>query len=77
LIVAGRNLPIAAVAGELQTISLDQAEATIGASQLPKSAGMLVRVLATDGAALKRAMHLAWSAMRLALKGSSPAERRK
>ncbi len=77
LVVAGRNLPIAAVAGALRAISRDQAEAAIGASQLPKSAGMLLRVLAADGAALKRAMHLAWSAVRLALKGSSPAARRK
>jgi len=77
LVVAGRTLPVAGIADELRTISLDYAEAAIGASQLPKSAGMLVRVLAADGAALKRAMHLAWSAVRFALKGSSPAERRK
>jgi hypothetical protein len=32
---------------------------------------------AAHGAALKRVMHLAWSAARLALKGSSSAERRK
>jgi hypothetical protein len=38
---------------------------------------MLVRVLAADGAALRQAMHLAWSATRLAFKGSAPAERRK
>jgi len=77
LVVAGRSLPIAGISGDLRTIGLEYAEAAIGASQLPKSAGLLVRVLATDGAALKRAMHLAWSAARLALKGSSPAERRK
>jgi len=77
LVVAGRSLPVAGIADELRTISLDYAEAAIGASQLPKSAGMLVRVLAADGAALKRAMHLAWSAVRVALKGSAPAERRK
>jgi len=77
LVVAGRSLPVAGIADELRTIRLDYAEAAIGASQLPKSAGMLVRVLAADGAALKRSMHLAWGAMRLALKGSSPAERRK
>jgi urease accessory protein len=77
LIVAGRSLPVAGIADELRMISLDYAEAAIGTSQLPKSAGMLVRVLAADGAALKRAMHLAWSAVRFALKGSRPAERRK
>jgi urease accessory protein len=71
------TLIVAGIADELRMISLDYAEAAIGASQLPKSAGMLVRVLAADGAALKRAMHLAWSAVRFALKGSRPAERRK
>jgi hypothetical protein len=33
------NLPIARIAGERRTISLDYAEAAIGASQLPKSRG--------------------------------------
>jgi hypothetical protein len=38
---------------------------------------MLVRVLAADGAALKLALHQAWCASRLALKGAVPQERRK
>lgn len=46
-------------------------------SVLPNSAGILVRVLAADGAALKLALHQAWCAARLALKGSVPVERRK
>jgi urease accessory protein len=62
---------------ELQKIRLDRSEAAIGSTQLPKSAGMLVRILAADGAALKRAMHMVWCAARFALKGSLPAERRK
>jgi urease accessory protein len=77
LVVVGRSLPVAGIAGELRTISLDYDEAATGVSQLPKSAGILVRVLAADGAALKRAMHLAWGAVRRAIKGSSPVERRK
>jgi hypothetical protein len=39
LVVAGRNLPIARIAGERRNISLDYPEAAKGASQLPKSRG--------------------------------------
>ncbi|MGB6347116.1 MAG: urease accessory protein UreD [Methyloceanibacter sp.] len=77
LVVAGLEVPFRAISDALRTVSLDCAEAAIGSSQLPKSAGMLVRVLAADGAALKRAMHMAWCAARLALQGSLPVERRK
>jgi len=51
--------------------------AVIGSSPLPNSAGLLVRALAADGAALKLALHEAWCAARLILKGSMPVERRK
>jgi urease accessory protein UreH len=44
---------------------------------LPKSAGLIVRVLAADGAALKRVMASAWSIARTVLKGAPPTERRK
>ena len=66
-----------AISDELQKIRLDHGEAAIGFTQLPKSAGMLVRILAVDGAVLKRAMHMVWCAARFALKGSLPMERRK
>ena len=62
---------------ELLKVRLAEGEAAIGVTELPKNAGMLVRVLAVDGAALKRAMQMVWSAARLALKGSRPMERRK
>ena len=65
------------VAAELHKIRLDRDTAVIGCSLLPNSAGVLVRVLAADGAALKLALHQAWCAARLALKGSVPQERRK
>jgi urease accessory protein len=65
------------ISDELQKIRLDHGEAAIGFTQLPKSAGMLVRILAVDGAVLKRAMHSVWCAARFALKGSLPMERRK
>lgn len=48
-----------------------------GASALPNRCGVLVRVLACDGAALRNALHAAWSAARLALLGVSAAARRK
>jgi urease accessory protein len=75
LILAGLDVPRASVAGELRKIDLHGT--AIGFSALPNSAGMLIRLLAADGAALKRGMHAAWGAARLALKGSPPAERRK
>jgi urease accessory protein len=77
MIIAGLDFASRAVLGELRKIRLDRDEAVIGVSQLPNSAGVLVRVLAADGAALKLALHQAWCAPRLALKGSIPVERRK
>ena len=77
LIIAGLDLASRDLAGELDKTRLDRGEAVIGFSQLPNSAGLLVRVLAADGAALKFALHQAWCAARLALKGSIPVERRK
>jgi len=77
LIVAGLDFPMSGVAAELHKIRLDRDVALIGCSLLPNSAGILVRVLAADGAALKLALHQAWCAARLALKGSVPQERRK
>lgn len=49
----------------------------MGFSALPNSAGMLIRLLAPDGAALQRGMRAIWGAVRLTLNGSAPAERRK
>lgn len=77
MIVAGLDCPMSGVAAELHKIRLERDVAAIGCSLLPNSAGMLVRVLAADGAALKLALHQAWCAARLALKGSVPVERRK
>jgi urease accessory protein len=77
MIVAGLDFPMSGVAAELHKIRLDRDVALIGCSLLPNSAGLLVRVLAADGAALKLALHQVWCAARLALKGSVPQERRK
>ena len=59
MIVAGLNISASAVAGELQKVRLDRDVAMIGGSQLPNSAGLLVRVLAADGAALHLAVRRA------------------
>lgn len=77
MIVAGLALPSPSLATALRGIGLDRNEAVIGVSELPSSAGLIVRVLAADGAALKRAMSFAWCAARLVLKGAKPVERRK
>ena len=48
-----------------------------GASALPNEAGVGVRLLAADGARLRRGLEAAWQAVRLALYGTPPAPRRK
>jgi urease accessory protein UreH len=77
LVVAGRDLASRDLEDALNGIKLERDVALIGFSLLPHSAGVLVRVLAADGAALKSALHQAWCATRLVLKGSHPVERRK
>jgi urease accessory protein len=77
MIIAGLDFASRAVADEVQKIKLDRDEAVIGSSQLPKSAGILVRVLTKDGSSLRRVLHMAWCAARFSLKGSLPAPRRK
>lgn len=76
LIVACLNLP-STIQHELMKIKIDRGEAAIGVTLLPKSAGLLVRILAADGASLKRVMHMVWCGVRFVLKGSIPVERRK
>jgi urease accessory protein len=77
MIVAGLAVAAPAVAESLRRVQPEREEAAIGVSELPKSAGLVVRVLAVDGAALKRAMYRAWCEARVALKGTPPVERRK
>jgi urease accessory protein len=61
----------------LQKIRFDYRDVAIGVSVLPKAAGLIVRILAADGDALRRAMHASWCATRHALKGAPPKARRK
>jgi urease accessory protein len=77
LVVASvASLPPSMLA-ELRKIRFDYRDAAVGASMLPKSAGLIIRILAADGEMLKRIMHAYWCAARLALKGTLPAARRK
>jgi urease accessory protein len=48
-----------------------------GASLLPNSSGAWVRILASDGAALRSAMLAVWAAAREAISGTRPQPRRK
>ena len=77
ILVATRNPLAAAVQTAGRGLDFDYGEAAIGVSALPNSAGLVFRVLAQDGVALKRAMYACWSSARLALRGSAPAMRRK
>jgi urease accessory protein len=77
LVIACLDRLPSTIQDQLLKIKIDQGEAAIGLTRLPKSAGMLVRILAVDGAALKRAMHMVWCGVRFGLKGSIPMERRK
>jgi len=75
MIAAGTCAIPECIAG-LDRIGADRGVA-IGVSRLPNSAGIIVRILASDGAALRREMHYVWSAFRRALKGGEPAPQRK
>jgi urease accessory protein len=57
--------------------SFDIGSALIGTSALPQGAGQLFRILAVDGAGLKRASHKCWALARLAVTGHAPRSRRK
>lgn len=77
MVIASADVLPQSLAIELGGLSFPTADSVSGVSLLPKSAGMIVRVLARDGAALKQAMHLVWCAARVAIKGAPPHERRK
>lgn len=77
MIVAGRTCPFPALEARLKSIDFSGSRGALGVSSLPNSAGLVVRILADDGAALKTAMHAVWCASRLELKGSIPCPRRK
>jgi urease accessory protein len=66
-----------ALAMQLKTGDLPGSKESTGVSLLPNSAGLIVRILAEDGAALETALRRAWGTARLVLRGSAPGVRRK
>lgn len=77
MIIAGLNLTSTEIVLGLNKIRLDRDAGVIGTSHLPHSAGLLVRILATNGSELERSMHATWCVVRRALKGTTPRKRRK
>lgn len=61
----------------LRGIVRDLPDAVVGVSDLPNGCGVMVRILAVDGASLLTATLAAWSAAREALFGRPPSPRRK
>jgi urease accessory protein len=77
LIAAGIGSIPKTILADLAHLSRDNRVAAIGLSELPKSSGIIVRIIASDGATLRREMQGAWSAIRHLLKGCrSPHERK-
>lgn len=77
LMVVTRRLAPALLVDALRGALAGDERAYGGASTLPGEAGAWVRLLAEDGAVLRRGLHSAWSALRTALIGSVPQPRRK
>jgi hypothetical protein len=76
-IVAGLSGSFSALEASLKSIQFPYPKATLGVSNLPNSAGLVVRILADDGVTLRLALDRAWSAARQALKGNLPSPKRK
>ncbi len=76
-VVAHRGPAREAILAALRSALTPSDEFYGGASALPNEAGVGVRLLAKDGATLRRGLEAAWSAVRLALYGAPPAPRRK
>jgi urease accessory protein len=73
----GHDLPAETVLPALRSAVDGRAQVYAGASLLPGGCGIVLRLLATDGANLRAAMVAAWQEMRLALTGLKPRPRRK
>lgn len=77
LFVVGVERPAEALAGALRESVAACDAIYAGASILPGGGGAWLRVLAADGAALREALRLAWSAARALVTGTVPIARRK
>jgi len=76
-VVAHRGPACEAILAALRTALAPTDAFYGGASALPNEAGVGVRLLARDGARLRRGLEAAWRAVRVALYGAPPAPRRK
>ena len=76
-VVAHRGPENEAILAALRSALTTSDEFYGGASALPNEAGVGVRLLAKDGATLRRGLQAAWRAVRIALYGAPPAPRRK
>ena len=76
-VVAHRGAERAAVCEALREAMASTGAVYGGASALPNESGVIARLLAEDGAALRRGLEAAWRAVRLALYGAPPGPRRK
>lgn len=77
LVVAHRGGIPPSLSELVKRVQAELGDGLLAFSLLPNAAGAIVRILATDGVSLRTAMHRCWACARLALKGSTPVERRK
>ena len=77
LVVVHRGAARAALGAALRAAVTGEGAVYGGASALPNESGVAARLLARDGAALRRALAAAWRSARLVLHGAPPADRRK
>ena len=77
LLVMDRARPTGVLVDALRHSVASLADVYAGASSLPGECGAWMRLLAVDGAALRRGMAAAWSSAREAMTGVRPAPRRK
>src|SRR5262249_728537 len=77
VLVLDRSQPSEALVDGLRAALASLEEVATGVSALPSACGAWVRLLAPDGAALRRGMLEAWSAGRERLVGQRPVPRRK
>lgn len=71
------NDDVKSILGAVRNALAALPEVYAGASLLPNDCGLWARILATDGASLRTAMHAAWAAAREAITGTRPRVRRK
>ena len=76
-VVLRRGIPIEGLIEALREKLRLAEDVYAGVSTLPNNTGAVVRLLATDAASLRAALHAAWGAARTLLLGAPPSARRK